>query len=330
MPLTTDPIPFILQATGAKRAEPIETVQTLWSGYGQILRFQLYGCDRQTVIVKLISPPESSQHPRGWNTNAGHQRKLKSYQVETAWYQTWTNRCTEDCYVPQCLGVDESNDTIILLEDLDVSGYPLRVNAISGEELKPCLSWLAHFHACFMGEKPEGLWPIGTYWHLDTRPDELSAMEDGRLKQMANEIDKKLNDARFQTLVHGDAKIANFCFANDRTKVAAVDFQYVGGGCGMKDLTYFLGSCLSETDCEQQQSACLDFYFHELKNGLEKQNKPIEFSALEEEWRYLFPVAWADFYRFLQGWMPSHNKINSFSTRLTEQVLTEYSFNRYA
>ena len=29
-----------------------------------------------------------------------------------------------------------------------------------------------HFHASFLNEAPDGLWPVGTYWHLETRPDE--------------------------------------------------------------------------------------------------------------------------------------------------------------
>lgn len=313
---------FILQQTGARQAQPIETVQSLWSGYGKILRYQLLGCERQTVIVKHIYPPGVKRHPRGWATDQGHQRKLKSYQVESNWYEHWAQRCIEHCYVPHCLGIQKTEDhSAIILEDLNNSGFPRRASILSDAALRPCLSWLANFHACFLNEQPTGLWPVGTYWHLDTRPDELIAMADSPLKQAATKLDVLLSSARYKTIVHGDAKIANFCFSEDMTRVAAVDFQYVGGGCGMKDLAYFMGSCLSEHDCERLQNVCLDFYFNELKRSLHLQNKAVDFIELETEWRKLFPIAWADFYRFLQGWMPQHKKINNYSTRLTEQVL---------
>ena len=97
-----------------------------------------------------------------------------------------------------------------------------------------CVSWLAGFHAQNLNADPAGLWESGTYWHLETRPDELKRLDDPVLKQAASSIDQKLKDTKFQTLVHGDAKLANFCFSDDGNQVAAVDFQYVGGGCGMK------------------------------------------------------------------------------------------------
>ena len=49
--------------------------------------------------------------------------------------------------------------------------------------------------------------------------------------------------------MHGDAKLANFLFTSDHSQVAGVDFQYVGGGCGMKDVAYLL-SCLDEDACD--------------------------------------------------------------------------------
>jgi hypothetical protein len=61
----------------------------------------------------------------------------------------------------------------MVLEDLDDSCFPVRKDSASMREIQVCLQWLANFHAAFIGEIPVGLWPVGTYWHLETRPDEL-------------------------------------------------------------------------------------------------------------------------------------------------------------
>ena len=66
--------------------ELAEEIQELWSGYGAILRYRLTGSTCSTVIVKHVSLLDGENHSRGWNTDLGHQRKLRSYQVETAWY----------------------------------------------------------------------------------------------------------------------------------------------------------------------------------------------------------------------------------------------------
>lgn len=119
----------------------------------------------------------------------------------------------------------------MVLEDLDASGYPGRRGDLSPDQVEPCLRWLAAFHATFMGEEPAGLWPVGTYWHLKTRPDELAAVDDPELIRAAPALDHLLNQASHRTVVHGDAKVANFCWSHSGDAVAAVDFQYVGGGC---------------------------------------------------------------------------------------------------
>jgi len=38
--------------------------------------------------------------------------------------------------------------------------------------------------------------------------------------------------------------------------------------------------------------------------------------AITKEWSDLFPVAWADFHRFLLGWSPSHKKNTLFSQKM--------------
>jgi aminoglycoside phosphotransferase (APT) family kinase protein len=299
-----------------------ETVQRLWSGYGQIVRCRLDGGRFRSVIVKHVRWPDQLDHPRGWNSRRSHERKVRSYQVETAWYDRFAAECADSCRVPRSLALEGGVDEVVMvLEDLDASGFAGRRQLVGDAELEACLRWLASFHATFVGERPDGLWPTGTYWHLDTRPDELDALEDGPLKDAAAAIDRQLANSAFVTFVHGDAKLANFCFDTEGRRAAAVDFQYVGGGCGMKDVAYFISSCLDEDDSEAMAPALLDRYFELLASALAEVGKALDFAALEADWRALYPVAWTDFYRFLQGWSPGHWKLHRYSERLAREVL---------
>jgi len=312
---------YLLQVTKSSSCEEIEIIQSLWSGYGRISRYQLDNIPTKTVVIKHISLNEVDKHPRGWNTTNSHNRKVRSYEVETCWYEKWSHDCSENCKVPILIGTwSQDKDQWIILEDLKTI-FPLRKYDLEIREVNVCLKWLANFHATFMEIEPKGLWKVGTYWHLQTRPDEFEKIENEELKSKAHLIDEKLNNCKHQTIVHGDAKLANFCFSADGKKVAAVDFQYVGGGCGVKDVAYFLGSCLSSSECERYQEQLLDFYFKELKTALGNINSNIDFSILENEWRKMYPIACTDFIRFLQGWMPTHQKINKYNLTLMTKVL---------
>jgi len=341
---------IILKSLKAQDVTYQEKIQTLWSGYGEIARYKVTGGIQSSVVLKHVKLPEEKNHPRGWNTDISHQRKIKSYQVESAWYQELAQKCDDSCRIPKCYAVEKSApenremEFLILLEDLNAAGYPVRKRTVSIEEMKACLKWLANFHAVFLTENQERhvnnklesdnqfgsgnkhcpsnkLWSIGTYWHLDTRSDELKALDDIALKSASSEIDKKLNQCRFQTLVHGDAKLANFCFSKDGLSVAAVDFQYIGGGCGMKDVAYFIGSCLYEEDCEKYEKELLDIYFSELEKSLSIHQQFVDFNALEKEWRNMYSYAWTDFHRFIKGWSPGHWKIHGYSERIAREVI---------
>jgi 3'-phosphoadenosine 5'-phosphosulfate (PAPS) 3'-phosphatase len=314
----------ILKFSGAKEIIRTELIQKLWNNYGELLRVYLRGGERSSVILKHIKLPAQSFHPKGFNTSQSKQRKIHSYQVEVNWYENYnpTNRKVSGARTADKLtSFQKDGEVFILLEDLDESGYCRRITEASYEEIKLVLSWLARFHATFMEQEPVGLWQSGTYWHLETRPDELQELEDQSLKEAAELIDRQLKTCSYLTLVHGDAKLANFCFSNDLLRVAAVDFQYVGSGCGMKDVAYFIGSCLDEDQCEALEADILDFYFRELINNI--QNPQIDKTVLESQWRALYRVAWADFHRFLKGWSPWHWKINSYSEKVTREVVDQ-------
>ncbi|MFK7992661.1 MAG: phosphotransferase [Granulosicoccus sp.] len=322
---TPELLEHILTSTAASGISEAHAVQTLWSGYGQIVRLILEYDDKglidkpSSVIVKHVQPPTSSNHPRGWNTNTSMQRKLDSYRIEAYWYRHYVESCRTLCAMPRHFDSHSSGDqTWLIIEDLD-RNYPGRHSQLDVETCKPCLHWLARFHGYHLQSPGEGLWRTGTYWYLQTRQEELNAMKPGKLKDAASLLDAKLNNCQFKTLVHGDAKVANVCFSENNTDVAMVDFQYVGKGCGIRDVMYFLSSALTDSECEQYSSQLLDVYFTELLNYL-----PATLGqAVVTEWRGLYATAWADFHRFLEGWMPGHYKIHGYTQRMTEQALTE-------
>ncbi len=323
----------ICRITGAQSVELGDVIQSLWSGYGVIQRAGLQFVERQPedrsvpVVIKHIDISHARANPRGWASDISHQRKVRSYQVEKTFYELFAGQCNEGCLVPEFIAADETKDEggwVIVLADLNFQGFDGRRSHVDQQDIRACLSWLANFHAKFIGNAANGLWPVGTYWHLGTRPDEFAAMPEGPLKNAAELIDRRLNETTYQTLVHGDAKVANFCFSSIKPdRVAAVDFQYVGRGCGMKDVAYFISSCLSEEAAARQQETLLGFYFRQLEVALAQCESEVNFSALEREWREMYPYAWADFCRFLAGWSPGHWKLNSYSDQITKSVLNE-------
>ncbi|MBF7071798.1 phosphotransferase [Glaciecola sp. MH2013] len=312
----------------------VEIIQSLWSGYGEIARYQISGASNtSSLIVKQICSDKKTQHPRQWDGNLSHQRKLSSYKNEAFFYAHYSQLTNKKCRVPHFLGewqlaTQNKNETNsgIIMEDLDASGFTLRTLQADMQLIKLGLAWLAHFHALFLRQNNsqenngvhKGLWPIGSYWHLATRPDELSAMQASELKEQAVAIDEKLNSTKYQTLVHGDAKIANFCIKADLSELAMVDFQYVGSGAGIKDIIYFLGSCMNEKALKDEADNMSDYYFTALHHALIEYNKPLD---VVEEWRALLPYAWADFERFLAGWSPEHHKLTAYSSEQTQKAL---------
>lgn len=321
---------YILNATGASQIQKIENIQSLWAGHGAIQRIALKGGKFNSIILKNINMSSDSKHPKGWDTDNSYLRKARSYNIEIAWYKYFNGLNLKDelSRTPKCIACHRDNGKMfILLEDLDSSGFSCRIDKASFKEVKICLKWLANFHAKHLEVSPDKLWNVGTYWNLETRPDELKRIKGSEIYKWAYKIDEELKNSPFQTIVHGDAKIANFCFSPDKRQVSAVDFQYVGGGCGMKDVAYFIGSCLDEKQCEEFEDKILSIYFRELEKAIKLNNKNINFRKLKSNWKHLYHYAWTDFYRFLKGWSPEHWKINSYSIKISNKIIKDLESN---
>ncbi|MFA0611063.1 phosphotransferase [Vibrio sp. 10N.222.49.B4] len=344
----------IATSLGCHQGFDVQVIQSLWGGYGELVRL-VFSKERRSsfnsVIVKHVALPDKAEHPKGWNTKLSHQRKVHSYQVETAWYQSFTQQWDERCPVPVGLQCElQEHEWLIVMQDLAEIGFPLtsqfdvlaasddlatkytqsecasHYTSTEKKQRDACLKWLANFHAKHINvdqEHSASLWQVGTYWHLDTRPDELNALADLSLKSQAQHIDNLLRTCPYQTLVHGDAKLANFCFDLKSERAAAVDFQYVGRGCAMKDVALFMSSAVRPQDCAQLEHDILEAYFRYLKEALTHYQPQLSSEDVEAAWRPMFYVAWADFQRFVKGWSPEHWKINPYTEQLTMRVLNQ-------
>jgi hypothetical protein len=295
---------WVIEQTGARELLDSSVVQSLWGGCGELLRLRLRGGARETVILKRVVPLGSSY---------GDRRKRRSYEVEQQFYGTFSARCHDGCRVAGCLGrLQQGGSALLLLEDLAEAGYsPQR--SIGVQHIRTGLSWLANFHAQFLNDPGAGLWDQGGYWHLQTRPEEWERMPAGALKELAPALDRCLRSAKFFTLMHGDSKPANFLWSSQGA--AAVDFQYVGRGCGIRDVAYFLDCCLHEEGCAAEAEQWLDFYFGVLRKGLGEAA-----AEVEAEWRALYPVAWADYCRFWVGW-GRRASLGAYSGRQLERAV---------
>ena len=309
----------ILELTGAEGIVRSELIQPLWNNYGTLSRVHLQGGEHASVIVKHIKIPDHLGHPRGFASSISRDRKVRSYRVETQWYRNQNQRIPQASPTPKCLdSFAEDGELFLLLEDLRNRGFEDALYSATWSEMAVVLKWLANFHAQFLGDSADGLWPCGTYWHLATRPEELSNIEGSKLHRFASLLDARLQCGAHPTVVHGDAKLANFLFSRDRGRVAAVDFQYVGRGAAMKDVAYFVGSCLSGSECARREDELLELYFSSLRACLPPH---VDAEELESEWRSLYPVAWADFQRFMEGWSPGHRKLTDYSDATTERAI---------
>lgn len=186
---------------------------------------------QQSFIIKRVIPPPKNSR------SFGDQRKAASYLIEANFYQTIAPKLIEEhglsIPIPYHVERDEDNDQVtICMSRLEGSpGY------LENDKVHSVLTWLATLHAATWGSKADDyvnqklVQPIGSYWHLDTRPSEHDSMSrsgwEGRLKLAARAIDERLKRDGMQCCIHGDAKDANMLF-NKEGQVSMYDFQYCG------------------------------------------------------------------------------------------------------
>jgi len=251
-----------------------------------------------SVIAKRVQWKDASPDKMG----IGDRRKRDSYVVEANFYgnghaeKLWR----VGCKVPRALLVRSRHDGITIVMS-KLQGQP---GELGEKQTRAVLAWLARMHAEFWGSRADaavrdGLAPQGSYWYLDTRPDELAAMStrglEGRLRLAARAIDERLKSDPLQTICHGDAKAANMLF--DDVEPLLCDFQYCGRAPPSKDLAYFL-ACGSNVCNALQQRRLIEHYHAELSRELAARgDAPPELSTLADS----LDLAVCDLGRWMAG-----------------------------
>ena len=274
----------------------------LWAGMGHIYQVTIHG--NADFVIKHVAPPSRNRQ------SFGDRRKADSYQVESNFYSKVAPILINEhggVHLPKPFFVEhgpEPGEITICMSLL--KGHS--INMMNLDDVKSALAWMAKFHAVFWGQnqidqlvEDVGLQKTGSYWHLDTRPDEHSNMArsgwEGRLKKAARAIDNCLKRDPMQCLVHGDPKEANIMILDESKEVALYDLQYTGRGTPTRDIAYFLCSSCDEDEEEQ----LVEYYYNQLVEQLSQKNPPVTPPTLSH-FKDSLELAFCDYCRFMCGW----------------------------
>ena len=304
---STQVVQTIVGQVGFTDVTDVTVIQSLWANYGKLYRCQAARRrDDETatqLVVKHFAPPLSAS-----DDSEDHLRKMRSYEVESAFYEKLSAKMIDrGCIVPELVGCTREGQSIALvMRDLGAqygSFTVRRGNCMDMDEAKQLLRYLARFHGINWGQSVEGLWPEGSFWQLGTRMDELQYLDTswkryGLDRDMALRIHELVTSLPHRTIVHGDAKAANFFWFDERGDVGGYDLQYVGGASPMRDIAYTLGCSLQEHLIERHEEALLRFYHGELLSHLSpKDAAGFTFETMQDA----YDLCVADLVRFMCG-----------------------------
>jgi Ecdysteroid kinase-like family len=300
----------------------------------------------QIIIKHIVLPNNLSQE------SLSNRRKTDSYYVEANFYEKLApivlSQHNVTVPIPYVIErpLDESsrmmngpstqrrNEIIIAMSYVETN----RVRHGNRHQQRDAvLTWLANFHSIFWGHEQAdyavrvyGLQAEGTYWYLNTRPDEHDAMSNtgwiGRLKLAARAIADYLQHRDpYQCILHGDAKDANILYTthtnterNHSVGCTATfcDFQYCGKGSFTKDLIYFLMR-FDDKDDDNMDDA-INFYLTELSKRLSPSN-PV---PTLDELQISLSLVNCDLYRFMIGWgsWGSNNRPNKRVVQVLDRL----------
>ncbi len=259
------------------REEPVGTGQMSES---RRLHLTYSGSTRlpATLIAKYESANESSRQAS---------QLTRTYEIETAFYQFLRPRV--DVNAPQCFACEYhqgSDEFLLLLEDFAPCYQGDQITGCSPEEALTAVLELTRLHGPVWNATDLLEWE----WLNRNTPEKrreycglLQMLYPGFVDRYNDHLDdgtRRIGDAFLahpepyfefvpphHTAVHGDYRLDNILFMPRPAGLQAgvVDFQTMSVGCGLSDLSYFIGAGLLPTDRQEHEHRLIQAYVDGLK-----------------------------------------------------------------
>ena len=270
----------------------LEIVSTGEIGTGQMsqnhrVTFTADGGAEETVVLKLASDNEDSR-AAGVGLGA-YEREINFYSKLAGDLPTGLAGCHLAEYDPA-----EGWFTLVL-DDIEGAVQGDQIKGCSPAEARLAIDAMAAIHAPVIGDLGVGVsdWlnldsPLTQDLHAALLPGFIERYE-GRLRgehiavaeRFVASHDAWIDDDRPPLgLVHGDFRLDNLLFGDGQ--VTVVDWQTVGWGPAMRDISYFLGNSLTTEDRRANEDELVRAYFDALvANGATN----LEWETCWEEYR---------------------------------------------
>ena len=286
--LDADGLTAALHAAGtlepSVRVVSVDTVPVGTGQMGDCLRLALgYSATTDappTLVAKLPSSDETSRATG---------MAMRTYEVEVRFYQELAARLP--VRAPRCHHAEidlATGDFVLLLEDLAPAEQGDQVAGCSVDQAALVLEEAARLHAPLWGSPELEGFEWAVRWSQEAQ-DGLQAMLTmlwpNFVERYGPDLDEDIVEmgGRFiaalpayyghrpepHTVIHNDYRLDNLLFgtAEGGPPVAVVDWQTVGVGPGLLDVSYFLGAGLSVDDRRANEETLVRGYHEALQAG---------------------------------------------------------------
>ena len=269
--LTPQDITAMLRSSGRFQDATVEDVTAAPIGTGQMAASYRLELSYATtvpdapacVVAKVASTDEASRLMAA--TTGAYRREVLFYQQLAEQVRTRT---------PECFHADIAEDGvsfIALLEDLGPATTVEQIGGCSADQAALALGQAAALHGSswqqdYLGQSwlpAEPVWDVlgsaipavASPW-LDRFGEYLNPEHVSAVNRLADEVGNWLATLRnHRTLWHGDFRLDNLLFDAQAgaVPVAVVDWQSVAAAPGIIDVSYFLGTSVTEVEREKHE-----------------------------------------------------------------------------